>query len=76
MSASIESPRSIEIMKSNRYVFLYGSNDQALRSCKQASRAYRAEGIDKSELMVIRGMGHDTPDATDFERAIAFLDSR
>ncbi len=68
-------PRDIEVMKSNRYVFLCGSEDQALRSCRQASRAYAAEGINNTELMIIRGMGHRTPNTSDFEDAIVFLDS-
>lgn len=71
-----ELPHDIEVMRSNRYVILCGSNDQALRSCRQASRAYSAEGIDNTETMVIRGMGHNTPDTADFEKAIVFLDTR
>ena len=70
-----EQPDDIETMRSNRYVFLCGSNDQALRSCRQASRAYNAAGVEATELMIIRGMGHDTPDTSDFEKAIIFLDS-
>jgi len=71
-----EHPDNIEFMRSNRYVFLCGSNDQALRSCKQATRAYNAAGVEATELMIIRGMGHDTPDTSDFEKAIIFLDAR
>lgn len=70
-----EVSRDVDLMASNRYVLLCGSEDQALRSCNQAYRAYQAEGIEDTRLMVIRGMGHNTPDASDFEKAIAFLDS-
>jgi predicted esterase len=70
-----EPPSGIESMKSNHYVFLCGSSDQALRSCEQAFRAYRAQDIENTKLMVIRGMGHNTPDASNFAKAIAFLDS-
>jgi predicted esterase len=67
-------PRDSEVMKTNHYVFLCGSKDQALRSCKQAYRAYRADGLENTELMVIRGMGHNTPDAADLAKGIVFLD--
>ena len=70
-----EPPGDLEVMKANRYVLLCGSEDQALRSCRQAARAYAAEGIENTELMIIRGMGHNTPGASDFEEAIVFLDS-
>jgi hypothetical protein len=50
--------------------------DQALRSTRQAFRACNAECIWNADVMMIRGMGHNTPDTSDFEKAIVFLDSR
>lgn len=69
-------PRDIEVMKSNHYMSLCGSEDQALRSARHVFRAYKAEGISNAEVTVIRGTGHITPDTSDFEKAIVFLDSR
>lgn len=68
-------PRYIDDIRTNRYVFLAGSEDEALRQTRQVFRAYRAAGVDNSELMIIRGMGHRTPTESDFEDAIVFLDS-
>lgn len=61
-----------------RLMLAYGEwlEDQALRSTRQAFRACNAECIWNADVMMIRGMGHNTPDTSDFEKAIVFLDSR
>lgn len=69
-------PRDIDLMKSNRYVILCGANYIARESCREALRAYRADGIENTKLKIIRGLGHKTPWTGDFDEAIAFLDAR
>lgn len=70
-----ERPPYLDDMQSNRYVFLAGSEDAGLRQSRQVFRAYRAAGIDNTELMIIRGMTHRTPEKKEFAEALAFLDA-
>lgn len=67
-------PQDLELVKTNRYVFLTGSNDHNLEPTKKAFRGFQSAGILNSKLMVIRDMGHTNPKRRDFDKAIAFLD--
>ncbi len=70
-----ERPRYFDYIKSNHYVFLTGDHDQALEPTKRVFRAYRKAGIESTNLIVIRNMGHSTPKNHDLAKAIVFLDS-
>lgn len=70
----VDSPRYIDAIRQNRYVFLTGDSDQALEPTKRAFRGFRRAGVEQTKLMIIRDMGHSTPRGHDFARAIAFLD--
>ena len=72
---SVDSPRHIDNIRKNRYVFLTGDFDQALAPTKRAFRGYRKAGVERIKLMIIRKMGHSTPRAADFSKAIRFLDA-
>lgn len=67
-------PRRLEAVKANRYVFVTGEYDQALRPTKRAHSRYRKAGVTQVKLMVIDGMGHENPPPREFEEAIEFLD--
>ena len=62
------------LIKANRYVFLTGTYDQALRSTERAYRGFRKAGVGQSKLMVIHKMTHRNPKKRDFRRAIEYLD--
>lgn len=70
----VDTPRYIERMRQNRFVFVTGTYDQALEPTRRAHQAYLDAGIAHSKLMVIRNMTHRNPGRYEFEEALAFLD--
>ena len=68
-------PRRLEQIRGNRYVFLTGEHDQALRPTRRTYSRYRKAGVSNVQLMVIDSMGHENPDAAGLAQAIAFLDA-
>jgi len=67
-------PRRLEAIRQNRYVFVTGEYDQALRPTRRTHERYRKAGVENVKLMVIPGMGHENPDRKHFAEAIEFLD--
>jgi len=67
-------PRRFELIKQNRFVFVTGEHDQALRPTKRIFKRYEKAGVPHIKLMVIRDMGHENPDAGNFSEALDFLD--
>ena len=67
-------PRRLEQVKANRYVFLTGEYDQALRPTRRVHGRYRKAGVANIKLMVIDGMGHKNPPWREMDEALAFLD--
>ena len=61
-------------MKANRYVFVTGEYDQALRPTRRVHGRYRKAGVENVKLMVIDGMGHENPPWREMDEALAFLD--
>lgn len=59
----------------NRYVFLTGRNDFNRRETRRIYRKYDRAGIEGILLMDLPGLGHEYPQASDFDRALEFLDS-
>ena len=70
-----DEPQELETMRSNRYVFLAGERDQALKPTKRVYRQYRKAGVSDTELIVVPGMGHGSPPHREISRAIEFLDT-
>lgn len=67
-------PPRFEQIVANRYVFVTGEYDQALRPTKRTYNRYRKAGVANVRLMVIPGMGHQNPPPAELEEAIRFLD--
>jgi poly(3-hydroxybutyrate) depolymerase len=67
-------PQRIEQVKANRYVFVTGEYDQALRPTRRVHGRYRKAGVENVKLMVIDGMGHENPPWREMDEALAFLD--
>ncbi|MFV2089612.1 MAG: PHB depolymerase family esterase [Pseudomonadales bacterium] len=67
-------PPRFEAVKENRFVFITGTQDQALRPTKRAFKRYEKAGVTHIKLMVIRDMGHRNPDADEYSEAIDYLD--
>jgi len=62
--------------KQNRYVFVTGSQDFNRSLTQKIFNNYEEDGMSNINLMIIRGMGHETPDEKRFRMAINFLDQR
>jgi predicted esterase len=71
----VDEPEHFETIKSNRYVFLTGEHDQALRPTKRVYRNYRDAGVPHIQLVVVHDMGHANPPRREISRAIEFLDN-
>jgi predicted esterase len=71
----VDKAQQLEAMRSNRYVFLTGERDQALKPTKRVYRQYRDAGVADIQLVVVPAMGHDSPPHQEISRAIAFLDT-
>jgi hypothetical protein len=67
-------PAQLDRIRQNRYVFITGEHDQALRPTRRAYSRYRRAGVEHVKLMVIRGMGHENPDPDRLAEALDFLD--
>lgn len=67
-------PPRFEQVRANRFVFVTGEHDQALRPTKRVYRRFEQAGVPNVRLMVIPGMGHENPDAEHLEEALDFLD--
>lgn len=60
-------------LAANRYVFLTGDGDFNRREMRSVSNRYRKAGALQTLLIDLPNFGHQYPDATPFERALAFL---
>ncbi len=69
-----KTPPRLEQVKANRYVFVTGEYDQALRPTRRVHGRYRKAGVENVKLMVINGMGHTNPPWQEMDEALAFLD--
>lgn len=70
-----ETPKRIEQVKLNRFVFVTGSGDFNRSETKKAHKSYRKSGIENTLLMDIPKLGHANPGARRFAEAIDFLDA-
>lgn len=69
-------PRHIDLIRQNHYVFVTGTLDQALEPTKKAHAQYIDASVVNSKLMVIPNMTHRNPNRYVFAEAVAFLDAR
>ena len=67
-------PPRFEQIKRNRYVFVTGEHDQALRPTRKVFKRYQNAGVAGVKLMVVPDMGHENPDAAEISDALEFLD--
>lgn len=69
-------PKRLEQIKNNRYVFVTGSGDFNRRETKKAYKSYKKAGAENIQLFDIAHMGHENPNGSKFGQAIDFLDMR
>lgn len=67
-------PKRLDQVRHNRYVFLTGSKDFNRSETRRVHRAYRRADIVNVMLLEVAGMDHRMPPPEDLEQAIRFLD--
>lgn len=65
---------TIEALQGTPLVFLTGSGDFNLTDTQFAIETFRHAGLEKTELMIIDGLGHALPDAKGIETALGTLE--
>ena len=76
MWGSQSPPPKLERIRENRHVFLTGTLDFNENLTRRVYAAYKKEGVENSELIIVRRHGHELPDRATFIRAIDYLDLR
>lgn len=69
-------PNLVRKAKKRRYVLLTGDNDMNLANTKAVLDGYQKDKFEHVSYMQVPGMGHTSPDAEWFEKAIGFLEER
>lgn len=67
-------PSGIELIRQNRYVFVAGSNDLALKTMQRTLHTYREEGVQYADLIVMANQRQEMPGPNYLREAIEFLD--
>lgn len=65
---------NITAMQSNRYVFLFGSEDFNRESSMLVRSQYKKAGIVQTQVKIMRRVGHEIPNARYMMTSIDFLD--
>ena len=66
---------NLERMRTNRFVFLIGSEDANRAVVREVQSEYEAAGILDNRAIVVRRTGHVLPEARDMHKALAFIDA-
>lgn len=69
-------PPKIELVRQNRYMFMCGSKDKDRRKMQRIAAAYKAAGVENTEVVSVANVNRQMPGSSYFEQAIEFLDAR
>jgi len=67
-------PKRLDQVRDNRYVFLTGNKDFNRTETRRVHRAYRRADVENILLLEVAGMDHRMPPVEDLATAIGFLD--
>lgn len=67
-------PSGIDIIRQNRYMFMAGSNDIALKTMQRTLSTFRKEGVEHADLIVMPNQRQEMPGPKHLDEAIRFLD--
>ncbi len=67
-------PPRIDLIRQNRFVFLTGTNDPALKTVRMAAIDYKKDGVEHTSLIVMPNQRKEMPGPKYLEEAIKFLD--
>lgn len=66
---------NLERMRTNRFVFLVGSEDANRAVAREVQSDYEAAGMLDNQAIVVRRMGHVLPEAREMHKALVFIDA-
>ena len=69
-------PPKIELVRQNRYMFMYGSKDDDRLKMQKIAAAYKAAGVVNTGLVSVANVNRQMPGSSYFEQAVEFLDAR
>lgn len=69
-------PPKIDLVRQNRYVFLVGSNDVALKTVQRTSTSFEKGGVTNTELIIMQNVRQELPGPSYLSAAIDYLDDR
>jgi len=69
-------PPKIDLVRQNRYMFMFGSKDKDRSKMQRIAAAYKAAGVDNTDVVSVANVNRQMPGTSYFEQAIEFLDAR
>ena len=69
-------PPKIDLVRKNRYMFMFGSKDKDRNKMQRIAAAYKAAGVDNTDVVSVANVNRQMPGTSYFKRAIEFLDAR
>jgi len=69
-------PPEIDLIRQNRYVFITGSNDVALKTVRRTAGSYRDAGVVKTKLIIMPNEKQEMPGPLYLREAVEHLDQR
>jgi len=73
---SDSTPSGIDAIRQNRYVFMAGSNDVALKTVRRTSASYKDAGVVNTKLIVMLNEKQEMPGPLYLREAVDYLDQR
>jgi len=69
-----QEPPKMDLVRQNRYVFVVGSNDVALKTVQRTAQAFQKAGVENTEVIVMQNVRQDMPGPSYLSSAIDYLD--
>jgi hypothetical protein len=68
--------RDYKIDTDRYYLFMFGPKDKDRQKMQRIAAAYKAAGVDNTEVVSVANINRQMPGSSYFEQAIEFLDAR
>lgn len=69
-------PPEVNVIRENRFVFIAGSNDVALKTVQRTASSYKGAGVVNTKLIVMPNEKQEMPGPLYLREAVEFLDQR
>lgn len=69
-------PPEVDVIRQNRYVFIAGSNDVALKTVRRTAGSYKGAGVVNTKLIIMPNEKQEMPGPLYLREAVEHLDQR